>query len=126
MLINHGVDPDKPCEHDGLTPIFRACWGEYQHHTDTVKAVACLQCSLLGKARLHGRCCAMVQVNVLLHAGVEFDKPMGHPAKLPIQMAKRVETRELLIKAKERADPDVRNLLLHLHLPFGSGAYLAC
>jgi hypothetical protein len=37
LLINHGVDPDIPCKYDGLTPIFRACWGEHQHHTDTVR-----------------------------------------------------------------------------------------
>ena len=62
----------------------------------------------------------MVQVNVLLHAGVEFDKPMGRENKLPIQMTKRAETRELLIRAKERVDPNVRSChVLVLH-DFGS------
>ena len=60
----------------------------------------------------------MSQVNVLLHAGVEFDKPMGHQGLLPIQMTKRKETRELLIRAKERADPNVRSTCV-LALCFG-------
>ena len=51
----------------------------------------------------------MDQVNVLLHAGVEFDIPRGDQNLLPIQMTKRAETRELLIRAKERADPNVRS-----------------
>eukprot|EP01043_Picozoa_sp_COSAG02_P026121 COSAG02_NODE_1495_length_12314_cov_33.691691_4_plen_74_part_00 len=56
-----------------------------------------------------GLCDVMGQVNVLLHAGVEFDEPMGDQGLLPIQMTKRPETRELLIRAKERADPNVRS-----------------
>eukprot|EP01043_Picozoa_sp_COSAG02_P076267 COSAG02_NODE_16115_length_1111_cov_12.914876_2_plen_172_part_00 len=56
-----------------------------------------------------GFCNVTAQVNVLLHAGVEFDKPMGDQDLLPIQMTKRAETRELLIRAKERADPNVRS-----------------
>ena len=81
LLINHGVDPDKPNELDGYTPIYRACWGEEQHHTDTVA--------------------------VLLHAGVNFDTAMGKDGLMPIQMTKRPQTREALILAKQRADPDV-------------------
>ena len=114
LLINHGVDPDKPCKYDGLTPIFRACWGEYQHHTDTVSASSPAR----GAAQFaNERCasalrCVMVQVNVLLHAGVEFDKPMGSEHKLPIQMTKRAEARELLIRAKERVDPNVSSCLV--------------
>ena len=115
MLINHGVDPDTPCEYDGLTPIFRACWGEYQHHTDTVKvSLSSLCCIVIIRDQRAWHCVHVtVQVNVLLHAGVEFDKPMGAQGKLPIQMTKRLETRELLIRAKERADPSVR-CSLHL------------
>lgn len=67
LLINHGDDPDQLSQ-DGYTPLFRACWGKEQHHTDAV--------------------------NILVSAGVDFE--LKRNGKLPVAMAGRKETVDLL------------------------------
>lgn len=75
LLHRAGADLDTVAP-DGYTPLFRACWGMENHHTDTV--------------------------NILLSAGVEFQRRRnGH---LPVQMVKYKPTFDLLKKAKDRAD----------------------
>ena len=73
LLIQHGVELDRVSEQDGFSPIFRACLGKEQHHTDTV--------------------------NILLRAGVDFE--VKRNGKLPVQMAGRKETVDLMRKYRD-------------------------
>jgi ankyrin repeat protein len=75
LLVKHNVDPDVPAQ-DGWTPLFRACWGMEAHHTDTV--------------------------NILLRAGVDFQKRRN--GKLAVSMVKHKPTFDLLKKYKDAAD----------------------
>jgi len=73
-LLRRGLDPN-PRHADGFTPIFRACWGREERHTETVR--------------------------VFLEAGVSataraLDGPGGRPGGAPLDHARRMQTKNLL------------------------------
>lgn len=77
LIDKYKLDPSDMHE-DGFTPLHRACWGDTQRHTDTVR--------------------------VLLDSGVHYNE-FSRGGELCMDMTENEGTAQLLIEYKRRSDP---------------------